>query len=61
MWYQATLQEQKKMEYLKVKINELETNSNIELSKFYYHPMHKGNALKGMSKFTLKMLQHVSV
>ena len=32
MWHQATLHEQKKREYLKVKINELETNSNIDCS-----------------------------
>jgi len=31
------------------------------LSKFYYQPMHKRNALKGVLKFSLKMLQHVSV
>ena len=32
MWRQTTLQEQKKREYLKVKINELETNRNTECS-----------------------------
>ena len=31
------------------------------LSKFYCQPMNKRNALKGVLKFTLKMLQHVSV
>jgi len=31
------------------------------LSKFYYQQMHKRNALKGLLKFTLKRLQHVSV
>ena len=33
----------------------------LMLSKFYYQPMHKSNALKGVLNFTLKMLQHVSV
>jgi hypothetical protein len=31
------------------------------LSKFYYQLMHKRIALKGVLKFTLKRLQHVSV
>ena len=31
------------------------------LSKFNYQPIHKRNALKGVLKLTLKMLQHVSV
>jgi hypothetical protein len=31
------------------------------LSKFYYQLMHKRIALKGVLKFTLKQLQHVSV
>ena len=31
------------------------------LSKCYYQLMHKRNALKGVVKLTLKMLQHVSV
>jgi hypothetical protein len=32
-----------------------------QLSKFYYQLMHKRTALKGVLKFTLKQLQHVSV
>jgi len=31
------------------------------VSKFYYQLMHEGNDLKGVLKFTLKMLQHVLV
>jgi hypothetical protein len=31
------------------------------LSKFYYQLIHKRIALKGVLKFTLKQLQHVSV
>jgi len=30
-------------------------------SQFYYQLMHKSIALKGVLKFTLKQLQHVSV
>jgi len=35
-------------------------NTYLILSKFYYQLMHKRIALKGVLKFTLKQLQHVS-
>ena len=39
----------------------LSAQSDRILSKFYYQLMHQRIALKGVLKFTLKQLQHVSV
>jgi hypothetical protein len=40
---------------------ELSYKSKVTLSEFYHQLMHKRTALKGVLKFTLKQLQHVSV
>ena len=41
---------------------QLHLNKRIQLlPKFYHQLMHKGIALKGVLKFTLKQLQHVLV
>ena len=37
------------------------TKKSLVFSKFYYQLMHKRVVLKGVLKFTLKQLQHVSV
>jgi len=47
--------------YFEYKQNITVKHSTLIISTFVYQLMHKRTALKGVLKFTLKQLQHVSV
>jgi len=42
-------------------LHDINNKQAVDLSKFYYQLMRKGIALKGVLKFTVKQLRHVSV